>query len=187
MYHNICMCSVWGTQLPIYYDEWLCYLTKSIIPYHHIVIWQRASYHITILVCFLSEKHNNNWTPAQYECDSSDVIDNFATSDIYLTHWGRVSNLGIISSDNGLLPDRRHYLNQCWDIVDWILRNKLQWNFNSCIFSQENVFKNVVWKKTAILSLPQCVNGNTSERSLFLRKNCIMVIANVLGKFCWWI
>ena len=23
-----------------------------------------------------------------------------------------------------------HYLNQCWVIVNWILRNKLQWNFN---------------------------------------------------------
>ena len=23
-----------------------------------------------------------------------------------------------------------HYLNQCWNIVNWTLRNKLQWNFN---------------------------------------------------------
>ena len=24
----------------------------------------------------------------------------------------------------------RHYLTQCWVIIDWTLRNKLQWNFN---------------------------------------------------------
>ena len=42
-----------------------------------------------------------------------------------LTHWGRVthkcvSKLTIIGPDN--------YLNQCWNIVNSNLRNKLQWN-----------------------------------------------------------
>ena len=35
----------------------------------------------------------------------------------WLTHWGRVT----APSD---------YLNQCWDIVNWALGNKLQWKFN---------------------------------------------------------
>ena len=45
-----------------------------------------------------------------------------------------------------------HYLNQSWNIVNWILRNKLQWNLNrnSYIFIQENAFENVVWKMAAI-------------------------------------
>ena len=52
-----------------------------------------------------------------------------------LTHWRRVthicvSNLGIIGSDNGLSPGRRHYLNQCWNIVNWALGKQLQWNCN---------------------------------------------------------
>ena len=36
-----------------------------------------------------------------------------------------------------------HYLNQCWDIVNWTLRNKLQWNFNwnSYLFIQENAIE----------------------------------------------
>ena len=53
-----------------------------------------------------------------------------------------------------------HYLNQCWNIVNSIPRNKLQWNLNqnSYIFSQENTFANVVCKVVAILSQPQCVN-----------------------------
>ena len=34
-----------------------------------------------------------------------------------------------------------HYLNQCWDSVDWSLRNKLQWHFtgNRDIFIQEKM------------------------------------------------
>ena len=50
------------------------------------------------------------------------------------------------------------FLNQCWNIVNWTLRNKPQWNlnWNSYIFIEENVFENVIWKKAAILSQPQC-------------------------------
>ena len=80
-----------------------------------------------------------------------------------LTHWGRVTHicvgyLTIIGSDNSLSPS--HYLNQCWNIVNWTPRNKLQWNVNrnSYIFIQENPFENIVWKLAAILSRPQCVN-----------------------------
>ena len=88
------------------------------------------------------------------------------------THWGRVThicvgNLTIIGSDNGSAPS--HYLNQCWNIVNWNSRNKLQWyvNRNSYIFIQENPFENVVWKKmAAILCLPQCVKASPSMEHL---------------------
>ena len=48
---------------------------------------------------------------------------------------------------------------KCWNIVSWTHRNTLQWNVNrnSYIFIIEDPFENVVWKKSAILSLPQCV------------------------------
>ena len=83
-----------------------------------------------------------------------------------LTHWGRVthicvSKLIVIGSDNGLSPGwPRHYLNQCWNIVNWTLGNKLQWNFNRnySSFIQENVFESAVCDTAAILSRPQCVN-----------------------------
>ena len=54
-----------------------------------------------------------------------------------------------------------HYLNQCWNIVNWTLRNKLQWNPNRnlYIFVQENALENVVWEMAAILSRPQCVKA----------------------------
>ena len=58
-----------------------------------------------------------------------------------------------------------HYLNQCWNIVNWTLWNKDPWNLNrkSNIFIQENAFQNVVWKMAAILSRPQCVNATRAS------------------------
>ena len=52
-----------------------------------------------------------------------------------------------------------HYLNQCWNIVNWTLWNKFQWNFNrnSKIFIHENEIESVVCEMAAILSRPQCV------------------------------
>ena len=54
-----------------------------------------------------------------------------------------------------------HYLNQCCDIVNWTLRNKLQWNFNrkTNIFIQENAFEGVVCEMSAMLSRAQCANA----------------------------
>ena len=56
-----------------------------------------------------------------------------------------------------------HYPNQWWNIVDWTLRNKLQWKFkqNSHIFIQENASENIVCKMAAILSRTQCVTAMT--------------------------
>ena len=50
-----------------------------------------------------------------------------------------------------------HFLNQCWNIGNWTLRNKLPWNLNqnSHLSIQENVFENVVGKLAAILSRSQ--------------------------------
>ena len=86
---------------------------------------------------------------------------------IRLTHWGQVMHICIGKLTNHhwfrkwlvawSVPS--HYQNQCWNIDNWNLRNKLQWNlkWNSYIFIQENAFENVVWKMAAILSRPQCV------------------------------
>ena len=59
-------------------------------------------------------------------------------------------------------PAPSHYINHCWNIVNWVLRNKLQWNLNrnSYIFIHENAFENVVWKMAAILCRPQCVKSH---------------------------
>ena len=48
-----------------------------------------------------------------------------------------------------------HYLNQYWAIVNWTLRNKLQWNFhqNTYLFIDENASENIVCETAAILSM----------------------------------
>ena len=52
-------------------------------------------------------------------------------------------------------PVRNHYVNQCWNIVNLNLRNKLQWNLkrNSHIFTQEKAFENVVCEMAAVFCL----------------------------------
>ena len=47
-----------------------------------------------------------------------------------------------------------HYLNQCWNIVNWAHRNKSHWNIhqNTKLFIQENAFENIVCEMAAILS-----------------------------------
>ena len=69
-----------------------------------------------------------------------------------------VSDLAIIGSNNGSAIS--HYLNQCWNIVNSNLRNKLQWKLkrNSYIFIQENAFENLICQMPPIWSLSQCVN-----------------------------
>ena len=95
------------------------------------------------------------------------------------THWGRVthtcvSKLTIIGSNNGLsVPS--HYLNQCWNIVNSTLRNKLQWNLKGVIyiFIQENPFENVVWKMAAILFWPQCKHQSVPSLVSLLPVSCV--------------
>ena len=71
-----------------------------------------------------------------------------------------------------------HYLNQCWDIVNWTLRNMLQWNLNrnSNMFIEEYAFENIIWKMAVILS--QCVKWWLVEYS---------VLNHVLNQWCFFI
>ena len=85
--------------------------------------------------------------------------------------WHRTPLMLInIGSGNGLLPSG-HYLNQCWNIVNWTLRNILQWKFNRnpYIFILENAFEKVVCKMAAVLSQPQCVKV---QRGPFIHGQC---------------
>ena len=74
-----------------------------------------------------------------------------------LTHWGRVTHICV--GNLTTIGSPSHYLNQCWNIVNWTPRKKLHWNDNrnSYIFIQENPLENVVWKMAAFLSRPQWV------------------------------
>ena len=93
---------------------------------------------------------------------------------IILTRWGRVthtcvSRLNVIGSDNGLSPGWFQAI--IWTNIGILLIGPLgkqfQWNLNRNlhIFIQKNAFENVVWKMSAILSRPQCVNTSQQPMS----------------------
>ena len=77
----------------------------------------------------------------------------------WLTHWGRVTHICVGKLNHHWFKwwlvawsAPSHYLNQCWNIVNSTLRNKLQWNLNrkSNIFIEENTFENVVCEMVSI-------------------------------------
>ena len=95
----------------------------------------------------------------------------------FLTHWGRVTHICVSWLDHHRFRSwlvawtaPSHYPNQCWNIVNWTLRNKLQWIFNrnSNIFIQGNAFENGVCEMASILSWPQCVNTLMPEQNVGL-------------------
>ena len=64
----------------------------------------------------------------------------------YGKHWFRLWPVAYLAPS--------HYLHQWWVIVNWILRNTLQWNFNqnTKLIIHENAFENIVCEVAAILS-----------------------------------
>ena len=67
-----------------------------------------------------------------------------------------------------------HYLNQCWVIVNWTIRNKLRWNLNrnTKLFIHENALENVVWKMVVILSRDECVNQTNCRTQAVELRQC---------------
>ena len=90
--------------------------------------------------------------------------------------WHRIeSSLAQIMACRYSTPS--HYLNQCWDIVNWTLRNKRLWNFdqNKKII-QENASENIVCEKVIILSRGRWV------------KPCLLMNISVVSMIppSWW-
>ena len=86
-------------------------------------------------------KHPKSQHLACHACTYASWI----TQENQLTHWGRMTHICVSKLGHHWLrywlvawTAPSHYLNQCCNIVDKTLRNKLQWNFNrySSIFIQ---------------------------------------------------
>ena len=79
-----------------------------------------------------------------------------------------------------------HYLDQCWNIVNSKLRNKMQWNLklNSYIFIQENAFENAVCEMAIILSRPQCVDKDLKTWHLIGWQHIRQPIRSYVGNPC---
>ena len=123
------------------------------------VIWSVTMYSKSWIV----KKCKNNKPCFHYFALNYNICD---AQEMVLPHWGWVTHIYVGKLTNHWLrwwlvawPAPSHYLNQCWNIVNWSLRNKLQWNSNRCsnIFIEENTFENVVCEMLSISSRPQCV------------------------------
>ena len=69
-----------------------------------------------------------------------------------------------------ILTTSTHYLNQCWIIVNWVLRYKLQWQFhpNTNLFIEEYAFENGVCKMLNVLTF--CFLGfSTTNHGVLLQ------------------
>ena len=84
-----------------------------------------------------------------------------------LTHLPLLPHIGVSESGQHwfrqwliahLTPS--HYLNQSWVIVNWTLRNKLQWKFKQStkLFIHKNASENIVCKMADLLSRERWVN-----------------------------
>ena len=73
-----------------------------------------------------------------------------------------------------------HYLNQCWLLVNWTLRNKLQWNSsqNTELFIHGNAFENVICEMAAILSRGRLVNSFPAKNKKFVALYNLWIITS---------
>ena len=73
-------------------------------------------------------------------------------------------------------------------MVNWTLRNKLQWKFNrnSKIFIHENAIENVVCEMAAILSQPQCVKTLCAETWILQENKVNIMTADALASCITW-
>ena len=74
--------------------------------------------------------------------DLPDLVILFPPSAVYMRRWIWSALIRVMVSR---LFGAKHYLNQCWFIINWTLGNKLQWNcnWNSNTFIEDR-FENVV-------------------------------------------
>ena len=82
-------------------------------------------------------------------------------------HKGPIGNQNVkINTPTYAYTALSQYLYQCWLIVNWTIRNKLQWNlYSDIIFIQENAFENVVREMA-----PICLGLNILKQEIELFK-----------------
>ena len=79
-----------------------------------------------------------------------------------------------------------NYLNQRSDIVNWTLRNKLQWNLNqnTKLFIHENASENIICEMLPILSRGDELRGAAVACTGEVIELCVMQYLSVWDKLC---
>ena len=125
-------------------------------------------------------------------------VNSLGQSDAYMRRWTGSSLVQIMACP---CSPPSHYLNQCWNIVNWTFRNKLQWHFNrnSNIFIQEIAFVKMPSAKWRLCCLglnelitqvesTSCGKHSTLLHSLWMLMQCSTHGAGAVGSLqnkCW--
>ena len=102
----------------------------------------------------------------------------------YMRHWIRSALVQIMA---WRLFDAKPLSKPMLAIVNWTLRNKLQWNFkqNTRLFINKNAFENIVCEIAVILSRERWVNAPAVTTALSCSFGCIQVHHHQLHCTCW--
>ena len=194
----------------------IVWLSVRGIPQSHVILYVESSelmFTCTWFSLAMSSHVDNMTYGTTCECvlpELKAMPNSLRPSDAHIRRWNESSLVQIMAC---ACSAPSHYRNQCWNIVNWTLRNKLQWNFNrnSDIFFQDNSLESVVCEMAAILSRPQCVksfplcptsvhSGHTLQmcpwelydyvrtdliNACIERLPCIFVVLNPLKKRSW--
>ena len=108
----------------------LQYITESM----HIILFQWYGYNTWHKLtknykCIpnITKMHQNRAFISWDILNFPEFVNSLRPSDAYMCRWTR---LHWFRSWLVAWMTPSHYLNQCWSIVNWTLRNKRQWNFN---------------------------------------------------------
>ena len=94
---------------------------------------------------------------------------------VQVVYWYRQNLSSMVQTMASRLVGANHYLNQCWNIVNWTLGNKLQLNLNQNLYIsiQINEVENVVRNLAAISFRLQCVKDfGRINAKIKLQKSC---------------
>ena len=118
------------------------------------------------------------------------VTENFRWETTILTHWGRVthigvSNLTIIGSDNGLSPDRRQAI--IWTNAGLLFIGPLGTSFNEMLIGILTFsFMKMRLKVSSAKWRPFCLGLNVLKRQWKYSQSCFLAVACILlCNRCW--
>ena len=146
---------------------------------------------VTSLTCKLQHSHQNNSYPDIHVCISYTHQYTFtALKFVFLLlaphicvnesgqHWFRQWLVAYLAPS--------HYLNQCWNIANWTLRNKIHWNLNrnSYIFIQENASENIVCEMASVLSRGDELTHLRWKPATVIRLLFLEITSPSQGPFC---
>ena len=87
-------------------------------------------YHSTLTCCAVSWDLPSQWCQVISRCSAGCKVTMFISVSSFWIIWFNSKRRHHSRYELSQWEEARHYLNQCWNIVNWIIGNKSQWNLN---------------------------------------------------------